>query len=61
MNKPKLNEPDVEISTTISPIEQQAIVDFKRNNTELYLYKYGEIKIEPNVITYNGKKYVPNS
>lgn len=54
----KLNQPDVETTTTNSLIDQQAIVDFKRNNTELYPYKYGEIKIEPNVITYNGKIYV---
>ena len=54
----KLNQPDVETTTTNSLIDQQAIVDFKRNNTELYPYKYGEIKIEPNVITYNGKIYI---
>lgn len=53
--KNKQNQPNVE---TIPPIDQQEIVDFKRNHTELDLYKYGHIKIEPNVITYNDKVYV---
>lgn len=58
INKPKLNQPDVEPTTTIPLVDQQEIVDFNRNHAELNLYKYGEIKIEPNVITYNGKIYV---
>ena len=58
MNKPKLNQPDVNQNTTIPVIDQQEIVDFKQNNVELNLNKYGLIKIEPGVITYNGKIYV---
>lgn len=38
--------------------DQQEIVDFNRNHAELNIYKYGEIKMEQNVITYNGKIYV---
>ena len=57
MNKPKLNQPDVEATTTNPIIDQQAIVDFKRNNVELNFREYGLIKIEPDVITYNGNIY----
>lgn len=57
MNKPKLNQPDVEATTTNPIIDQQAIVDFKRNNVELNFREYGHIKIEPDVITYNGNIY----
>lgn len=58
MNKLKLNDPDVEQSTTIPLIDQQEIIDFKRNHVKLDPHKYGEIKIEPDTITYNGKVYV---
>ncbi len=49
----KLNSRGVEASL----IDQQEIVDFKRNHVELNLHKYGHITIEPNVITYNERVY----
>lgn len=86
MNKPKLNEPDVEATITtfnsttgenitinktipsqqfkdifvtgMSVEDQQTIVDFKQNHVELNIRENGLIKIEPGVITYNGKIYV---
>ena len=38
-------------------INQQSIVDFKRNHVELDLREYGNIKIEQDIITYNDKVY----
>ena len=77
--KSKLNQPDVEITTTFNDsniseslnvnitipsdmmenfISQQSIVDFKRNHVELNHKVYNDIKIEHDVITYNGKIYI---
>lgn len=53
----KLNSRDVE-AVTFSLIDQQEIVDFKRNHAELNLREYGHITIEPNVITYNERIYI---
>ena len=78
-SKPKLNQPDVEITTTFNDINipeslnvnitipsemmkdfinQQSIVDFKQQHVELNHKVYGDIKIESDVITYNGKVFM---
>lgn len=69
-NKPKLNQPDAKITTTLNDVNitipssmtkdfiiQQSIVDFKQHHVELNHKVYGDIKIEPDVITYNGRVY----
>ena len=78
-NKPKLNQPDIEITTTFSDIDipeslnvninipsdmlkdfinQQSVVDFKRDHVELNLREYGNMKIERDVIIYNDKVFM---
>lgn len=78
-NKPKLNQPDIEIITTFSDIDipeslnvnitipsdmlkdfinQQSVVDFKRDHVELNLREYGNMKIERDVIIYNDKVFM---